>query len=163
QEIAHSEASQGFAPSVLEHISVRRIVGGRWGAGGEFLEELRCPRPNRTQPHFVAFAQEAYLMWWIKAHVTDFEIEDLLYARAGVQCSQTRIACGDAILPFGFQMAEEPCDPFRGEIIQFERFDPSPGVLCRVAQEKENSIAVTAEGMEAQPTLVRQVFLKEAV
>ena len=83
--------------------------------------------------------------------------------REGVQCSQTRIACGDAILPFGFQMAEEPCDPFRGEIIQFERFDPSPGVLCRVAQEKENSIAVTAEGMEAQPTLVRQVFLKEAV
>src|SRR6266508_5675108 len=71
-------------------------------------------------------------------------------AREGVQCSQTRIACGDAILPFGFQMAEEPCDPFRGEIMQFERFDPSPGVLCRVAREKENSIAVTAEGMEAQ-------------
>jgi hypothetical protein len=60
-------------------------------------------------------------------------------------------------------MAEESGDTFGGEIIQFEGFDSSLGVLGHVSQQQEEGISVAAESMQTHSPLHWQVFLKEAV
>jgi hypothetical protein len=55
-------------------------------------------------------------------------------------------------------MAEESGDTFGGEIIQFEGFDSSLGVLGHVSQQHEEGISVAAESMVTFDGLVGRVF-----
>jgi hypothetical protein len=55
----------------------------------------------------------------------------------------------------GFEMPEEPGDALGGEIAQLKCLDSPMGIFRHVAEQQKHRIAVTAESMNAHPSLSR--------
>ena|SRR6516225_10363329 len=85
QQVTNTKARERLAATVLKQIGVCRIFIRGGYACDQLLYELRRPRPDRAEPHLVTFAKKTHLTGWIEAHVTDFQIENLLYTGTGIE------------------------------------------------------------------------------
>src|ERR1035437_3537289 len=62
KQIANSKPGERLATAVLEQIFLCGFIRCCGSCCGEFPKELCGSRPNWTEPHLVAFAQQTHLM-----------------------------------------------------------------------------------------------------
>jgi len=97
------------------------------------------------------------------SEVTLVRIEETDHFGEGLEGGQSLIAGSGQVMTMALEIIEEGEEELGGDLLQPERFDFDPVILCGKEEKELEGIAVSFEGMLTHPLDVREVAIEELV